>query len=655
MRNCLWTCAFFFAATLSFATTSKDVPSWVQEVSSRNLPAYNGKVPAAVLLEEQRVSVDGLGLVTTKERKAIKIFTHEGKREAEATVAYSRGGRRVKSLRAWLIAPNGFVKTFEKNSIADMGAFEQMELYNDIRFEQIKAENPELGAVFAYEVEVEERTLFAQDEYAFQGRLPAVESRYVLTVPGGWSVKSALFNHSPLEPVVDGTTYTWKLSDLPFHEREAHSPSVYGMVPRLAVDFLPPPNAPNVTSTCFRSWTDVSRWHTNLSAGQDEVTPDLTAKSRELTANAKTEYDRIQAISRYVQKIKYVAIEMDLAHGGGYKPHAASLVLRKQYGDCKDKANLMRSLLKAAGLESYLVAIYSGDRNYVRQEWPSPSQFNHMIIAVRVSDGITAPTVIQVPSLGRVLIFDPTSETTPLGDLPWYEQDSFAALMAGDKGTILKMPLTKPEANSTDIDITAELTNSGALKALCRFAESGQSADKGRAQKLYQSPDEYRRSVEGFFSQRIKGATISQLNSDDQFNENRFLLSVELGSSLYGQLMQRRLLVFNPGIIEPAHPLFPVNETRAEPIVLRAEAYRKHVRIKLPDGFTIDEVPTPVRQQSPWGQFSLTFEQKPGELVVEEELKTEAVTLPSGQYREVKKFFDHFSGADQQQAVLVKN
>src|SRR3954449_4201140 len=46
-----------------------------------------------------------------------------------------------------------------------------------------------------------------------------------------------------------------------------------------------------------------------------------------------------------------------------------------------------------------------------------------------------------------------TSETTPPGDLPWYEQGSSAALMAGDKGTILKMPLTNPEANSTDLTI----------------------------------------------------------------------------------------------------------------------------------------------------------------------------------------------------------
>jgi len=655
MRLCLYLGVFLLFVSGGFAKASKDIPSWVQEVSSRALPAYSGKVPAAILLEEQQVSVDSSGLMTTKERRAVKILTHEGKRNAEATVHYFRGGRRVKALRAWLVAPNGFVKTYEKNSIADLGVFEQMELYSDIRVEQIKADNPEVGAVFAYEAEVEEKTLFAQDEYEFQNNLPVVESRYAITVPPGWSVKGTVFNHAPIEPAVDGTTYTWKLANLPFREREAHSPSLQGSVPLLAVDLLPPAGAPGLTSTCFRSWADVSRWYASLSAGQDEVTPELAAKSRELTSNAKGEYDKIRAISEYVQKIKYVAIEMDEAHGGGYKPHAASLVLRKQYGDCKDKANLMRSLLRAANIESYLIAIYSGDRTFVRQEWPSPSQFNHMIIAVRVSDGTTAPTVVQAPSLGRLLLFDPTSETTPLGDLPWYEQGSFAALMAGDKGNILKMPVTKSEDNGADLTVTAELTGNGELKALCSFIESGHFAESRRAQKLYQSPDQYEQSAREFFAGRVKNALISQLNSEDQFSQNRFQLNVQLASPQYGQLMQGRLLVFTPSVLEPAHPTFPVNEARTEPIVLRAETLRKHVRIKLPPGFTVDEMPQPFKQETAWGSFSLTFEQKDGELAVEESLKTEAVTLSPDQYWDVKKFFDQFSGADRQQAVLVKN
>ncbi|MGA8030268.1 MAG: DUF3857 domain-containing protein, partial [Bryobacteraceae bacterium] len=377
-------CAPTLLALAAYGSTPKDAPSWVQEISSRTTPAYPGKTPAAVLFEEQHVTVDPSGVITISTRKAIKILTRDGQRDAVAEEYYFAGGRRVKQLHAWLIAPNGFVKTFEKNSVADIGAFGEMELYNDIRVRRIQAEAPEIGAVFAYESEVEEKSLFAQDEYLFQTNLPEVESRYVLTLPPGWTPKAVVFNHAPIQPVVDGSTYIWELKDLPFREREEHSPSMPTLAPRLAIDFRPSGATPALIGTCFQSWRDVSRWHSGLSAGQDQTTPELSAEVAELTAHAQSEYQKIQAIAHYVQTIRYVAIEMDEAHGGGYKPHAAGAVFHKQYGDCKDKANLMRAMLKAAGIQSYLVAISAQDRNFVRAEWPSPTQFNHMILAIHV-------------------------------------------------------------------------------------------------------------------------------------------------------------------------------------------------------------------------------------------------------------------------------
>src|SRR5919202_1263755 len=114
------------------------------------------------------------------------------------------------------------------------------------------------------------------------------------------------------------------------------------------------------------------------------------------------------------QKVQYIAIQTGLGQGGGYRPHASTEVFAKSYGDCEDKANLMRAMLKADGIQSYLVAIYAGDPSYVREEWASPGQFNHCIIAVRVSDETQAPTIVQHPKLGRLLIFDATDDDTPV-------------------------------------------------------------------------------------------------------------------------------------------------------------------------------------------------------------------------------------------------
>src|SRR4029079_14816711 len=116
------------------------------------------------------------------------------------------------------------------------------------------------------------------------------------------------------------------------------------------------------------------------------------------TAIGKTELDKIRAIAKDVQSIQYISIQTGVGRGGGYRPHASTEVFAKSYGECKDKANLMRAMLKVVGIDAVLVSIYSGDPNYVQANWPSPHQFNHCIIAVKVSDQTQANTIIQSPT-----------------------------------------------------------------------------------------------------------------------------------------------------------------------------------------------------------------------------------------------------------------
>jgi transglutaminase-like putative cysteine protease len=558
----------------------------------------------------------------------------------------------VKELHAWLVSPGGFQKTFDKNSVIDIGAFNQAELYLDGRARVIHADNPEIGSVFAYEYTVQEKALAAQDEFYFQRHLPSLQSRYTVTLPAGWTARAVLFNQSPLEPTVDGSSYSWELKDLPFRDAEDDSAST---APRLAVSFLPPPGSPSVAPT-FGSWAEVSRWQSSLAQGQDEVTPDISAKVSQLTAGSKSDYEKLCAIGRYVQNIRYVAIEMNLQTGGGYVPHTADAVFTKQYGDCKDKANLMRCMLKAAGVDAYMVAIFSGDKTHVRGEWPSPYQFNHMILAAKVSASVVAPTAIASP-LGRLLIFDPTDDKTPVGDLPFYEQGSYALLLAGDRGELLLMPVTKPEANLIDVSVDATLEANGNLAASFTNSKTGQPASIERRLQASENPEVYKTTYQRNLSDRAKGAVISSMVPEDHFDLNKFDLKVAFDSLNYGQSMQDRLLVFNPavlGIPRFVAPPFPKDEKRVSPIVLRAALYRKTVRVKLPAGFTVDETPSPAKFDSYFAKFSLTFKQEPGLLIMSEELRTEAVTLPPDQFEKVKKFFDNCHGADRQNAVLTK-
>ncbi len=102
------------------------------------------------------------------------------------------------------------------------------------------------------------------------------------------------------------------------------------------------------------------------------VTDTVRAKALQLTAAATGELDKIRAIAAFAQQTNYVEVSLNITRGGGYTPHTAAESLARNYGDCKDKATLMRALLKAVGIDSYLATISADDRTYVRPEWASP-------------------------------------------------------------------------------------------------------------------------------------------------------------------------------------------------------------------------------------------------------------------------------------------
>ena len=627
-----------------------DAPAWLRQAASSATPTYPKDVPAVVLLDENRLTIDDEGKVTTSVFYAVKILTRDGRSLARASEVYETDKGKIKEFRAWLIYPSGNVKKFGKDETADI-AFVDNDIYNEARSRVISArDEAEPGAVFGYEAVTESRDFFNQFQWGFQGRLPVVTSRYAISLPNGWRTDSLTFNSPKVEPSVSGSSWTWELKNLPPIEPEPSSPEVTNLAPRLAVNVFPASNA-KVRSLSFASWSDVSRWASELSDPQIELNDAIAGKARELTANAKTELEKIQALGRYAQNINYISIQIGI---GRFRPHSAIDVFAKSYGDCKDKANLMRAMLKAVGITAYPVIIYSGDPTYVREEWPSPTQFNHCIIAVKVGDETTAPTIITHPKLGRLLIFDPTDENTPVGDLPDHEQGSFALIAAGENGSLQKMPITPPEANMLEREADVTLDVQGSITAIIRERSVGQSAvGERRLFRRLARPD-YVKRIESWITRGATGAKISKVEPTDNQRDGRFALDVEFAVPGYAQSMRGQLLVFKPAVVARRDSLDLMATARRHPLVLESEAFTETVRVKLPDGFAVDEMPDAAKLETPFGKYSATYEVKDGHLIFTRNLVVQAGMIPAAQYPQVREFFGRIRGVEVAPVVLAK-
>ncbi|MBI3779758.1 MAG: transglutaminase domain-containing protein, partial [candidate division NC10 bacterium] len=157
--------------------------------------------------------------------------------------------------------------------------------------------------------------------------------------------------------------------------------------------------------------------YSGLLSDRLDASTQIKEKTGSLTASKNSVLDKMRSVSEFVQHdIRYVAIELGI---GGWQPHAASDVFQHRYGDCKDKATLMRSMLREIGVDSYHVVINT-QRGSVTPDSPARHAFNHAIMAVKLPDGLTDPSLIatmQHPTLGRILFFDPTDPITPFGQI----------------------------------------------------------------------------------------------------------------------------------------------------------------------------------------------------------------------------------------------
>ncbi len=629
-------------------------PSWMRQAASSSVPSYEKNIKAVVLFNEQQTQLTSDGKLVTTENRAVKILTREGRREAVAFALYLVSSGKVRDITAWLIRPDGTTKEYDKKTIIDQIS-DPDDIYNEYRVKIIDGTNDvDVGSVFGYSITTEDRPLFFQDRFSFQDDLPTLVSRYSLTLPNGWKASSITFNHPNIEPqATTGTNYTWELRNLAPIADEPMSPAFVNLVPRIVISFMPE-KAEQGVNRVFADWTEVSRWASQMYDPQVIVDDAVAAKAQELTANSKTELEKIRAIGTFVQNLQYISIDIGVGYGNGYRPRPSNMVLARGYGDCKDKATLMRAMLKSLKIEAFPIAIYSGEPNYVRAEWASPSQFNHCIIAVKISDSTQAASVIKHPKLGRLLIFDATDSFTAMGDLPDHEQGSYALIMAGDNGGISQMPIIPAEFNSTKRKVEINLKADGAIEGKISERTTGQASSYERAMLRMNSVSDYNKLIERWLTRGATAARLTKLTPLDRHADAAFDLDIEFTAPAYGQLMQNRLLVFKPAIVSRAGSIYLTEKDRKNPVSLDATSFEEIAVFTIPQGFIVDETPDAVTLETPFGKYKATYEFKDGKLTYNRSMILTRSFITADKYATVRDFFAKILAAEQSPVVLMR-
>jgi len=119
-------------------------------------------------------------------------------------------------------------------------------------------------------------------------------------------------------------------------------------------------------------------------------------------------------------------------------------------------------------------------------------------------------------------------------------------------------------------------------------------------------------------------------------------------------LVIERLLVFKPAIVSRRNSLQLTEATRKQPVVLDARNFSETIRIKLPEGFEVDELPDPLKLDTSFGSYKTTYLVKDGQLVFTRNLTQLSSKIPVTQYQSVRSFFEKIRAAEQAPVALVR-
>ncbi|HEY3593152.1 MAG TPA: DUF3857 domain-containing protein, partial [Polyangiaceae bacterium] len=200
----------------------------------------------------------------------------------------------------------------------------------------------------------------------------------------------------------------------------------------------------HVYVSTYKTWDQVASFYAGLAA--DQLVPDEEVRRRvaALTKGLTDPAAKMRAIyDEVVQRTRYVALEFGIY---GYKPRPCALTFARGWGDCKDKATLIVTMLKQAGIPASLVLVRTAMRGEFEAEPASLAPFDHAIA--------------YVPSMD--LFLDGTAEYTGSNELPAMDRGALALVVdESGKGKLVHLPDAEARATRRSRKIEAWLRPQG--------------------------------------------------------------------------------------------------------------------------------------------------------------------------------------------------
>lgn len=381
----------------------------------------------------------------------------------------------------------------------------------------------------------------------------------------------------------------WVASDVPALRAEAHMPGLTEVAPYLHV-------------STYRAWSDVGTWYWGLVRDQLQTDDELRRTVRELVADAPDLETKVRRIHDWVvDHTRYVALEFGIH---GYKPYRVTQVVRRGFGDCKDKASLLYAMFREAGIDAHLVLVRTRRNGAIAELPASLAVFDHAIA--------------YVPALD--LYIDGTAEHSGLRELPEMDQGVAVLHVWADGAELRRTPVLPAEVNVRERTLDVALSADGSATVDATDSVRGNEAPFVRANYEAEGTREerLRRALRQTFpGVELTGFTFSDLADREAAPVTRWQATVPR----FAQSDGTGLRIAPSGIEELVRMLAPTT-TRSLALDLGSTTtYREQRNIVIPTGMRVGLLPPGGVAESPFGRASVEVREESGRVVTRVELR----------------------------------
>lgn len=383
------------------------------------------------------------------------IETEKGVEDGQQDLSYISTLETVEVIEAYTLQADGQKIKVPADAIrtTDDPISSGAPMFSDTKHKIIIFPDVKVGSRLYFKFKTVQHTPLFKGQF-FQSRFFSPHFRY-----GDYQINLIVSDKIPVQ--VDAKGVEGKLIKTENHQKFYHY--------SYKQDFALPPEASEVEYVDFSPYFLASSFKDQIDLGaayqvgahpKALVTPAVQQMADTLTKGIVDKRLQAKAVYNWVTKnIRYVAVYLG---SGGVVPHDADSILKNMYGDCKDHATILESLLRAKGIESSPALINLGDAFKLPSLAVMTPQ-NHVINYLPEFD----------------LYLDSTAQFAPFGTLPRGDLDKPVILTALNR--IGHTPLMHAEDNVLASKTIIKINEDGSMSGTSHNTMKGTTGINYRA------------------------------------------------------------------------------------------------------------------------------------------------------------------------------